>query len=91
MKHLNITISGKVQGVFFRKYAVEQARKLGLTGFVRNQTNGDVYCEVEGEEGKLIQFIEWCWQGSPMSRVVHVLVEETHVNSHSQFEIRRDT
>lgn len=89
MKHLNITISGKVQGVFFRKYTVEQALHLGLKGFVLNRSNGDVYCEVEGEEEQLTVFKEWCWKGSPLSKVEQVEVEESALQSFTLFEIRR--
>ncbi len=89
MKHFNITIIGKVQGVFFRKYTVEQAVKLGLTGFVRNQPNGEVYCEVEGEEHVLKQFTEWCWKGSPFSKVVVVNVSEGGLKYFENFELKR--
>jgi len=53
MRHLNIRVSGKVQGVFFRASTKEQADQLGVKGFVRNEPNGDVYIEVEGDEEKL--------------------------------------
>ncbi len=89
IKHLNITISGKVQGVFLRKYTVNQAVKLGLTGFVRNQPNGDVYCEVEGEEEILKQFVDWCWKGSPLSNVKEVKVGEGVVQGFQTFEMER--
>lgn len=89
MKHYNITISGKVQGVFFRKYTVDQAVKLRLNGFVRNQPNGDVYCEVEGEEDVLKQFGEWCWKGSPFSTVTKVSITESGMQDFQSFEIRK--
>ena len=89
MKHYKITISGKVQGVFFRKYTVEHAIKLGLTGFVRNQPNGDVYCEVEGKEEDLKGFAEWCWKGSPFSKVTAVKVSEGEMQYFTLFDIQR--
>jgi acylphosphatase len=89
MKHFNITISGKVQGVFYRKYTVDHAVKLGLAGFVRNQPNGDVYCEVEGKEEVLKQFEEWCWKGSPFSKVTAVKLEEGALMGFQTFEIKR--
>ncbi len=54
-RHLDIHISGKVQRVFFRKNAAAQARKLGLTGFVKNEDDGSVYIETEGEEANNIK------------------------------------
>jgi acylphosphatase len=71
----NITIKGKVQGVAFRKYAKNKASDLGLNGFVRNQPNGDVYIQVEGEEKLVNEFIEWCHFGSPMAKVDSVELE----------------
>lgn len=89
MKHYNIRISGKVQGVFFRKYAVEKALEIGVKGFVRNEPNGDVYCEAEGEELLLEAFVQCCHQGSPMSDVKDVKVEEAEFRYFSGFEIQR--
>jgi acylphosphatase len=89
MKHYNIRISGRVQGVFFRKHTVEKALELGVKGFVRNEANGDVYCEAEGEELVLEQFVQWCHQGSPMSIVKDVKVEEGELHHFSVFEIQR--
>jgi acylphosphatase len=87
--HYNITISGRVQGVFFRKYTVDKANELGLKGFVRNESNGEVYCEVEGEEHVLKQFVEWCHQGSPMSKISEVKVAEGALKHFKAFNIER--
>jgi acylphosphatase len=89
MKHFNITITGKVQGVFFRKYTLEQAIQLGVKGFVRNEPNGNVYCEVEGEGLELQQFIEWCQKGSPMSDVAKVEIVEGVFWGFTHFTIQR--
>ena len=50
MKRYYIIYSGIVQGVGFRGKAIACARKHSLTGYVRNASNGDVVCEVQGEE-----------------------------------------
>jgi acylphosphatase len=89
IKHYNITIVGKVQGVFFRKHAVEQAANMGLKGFVRNEPNGDVYCEIEGEENVLKRFELWCWKGSPLAQVTTVIVSEGALQHFQTIEIRR--
>ena len=87
MKHYNITISGKVQGVFFRKYTQEKAQQLSIKGFVRNEPTGDVYCEAEGEE--VHTFVQWCHQGSPNAVVTQVKVVEASLKGFTSFEIQR--
>lgn len=89
MKHYNITISGKVQGVFFRNHTLEKAQQLGIMGLVRNEANGDVYCEAEGEEAAMEQFIQWCHEGSPKAVVANVKVEEGELRYFGVFEIHR--
>jgi acylphosphatase len=69
MHHYQITVSGKVQGVWFRKSTQDKARELGLRGFVRNQPDGSVYIEASGSPEVLSEFIDWCRQGPPMARV----------------------
>lgn len=75
MKIVSLTISGQVQGVFYRVSARSKAQQLGLTGFVRNQTNDTVYIEVGGEEGNIRRFIDWCYIGSESSMVDKVVVK----------------
>jgi acylphosphatase len=76
VKHLNIKVSGKVQGVFFRVYTQKKANELGLCGFVQNEINGDVYIEAEGSMLKLTELAEWCKTGSPGAEVKKVEVSE---------------
>jgi acylphosphatase len=90
MKHLNIRISGKVQGVFYRASTKESADRLGIKGFVRNEGNGDVYIEAEGEEGQLKLFLEWCQRGPTRARVENVEVVESSLVNFLLFEVRRD-
>jgi len=73
-KHVHI--SGRVQGVYFRDSTKEQADKLGLTGWVRNLPDGRVEAVFQGNENKIEKMLEWCWEGSPMSRVEGVYVED---------------
>jgi len=70
---VNMIVSGRVQGVFFRDYTVEQARRLGLAGWVRNLPDGAVEIEAEGPPGALAQLEQWCHSGSPMAQVVRVV------------------
>jgi acylphosphatase len=87
MKTYSITISGKVQGVFFRKFTKEKAIELGLRGFVRNQADGTVYVEVTGSENLLNDFKKWCHEGSPYSSVQKVEVREIEEKDFKSFEI----
>ena len=88
MKHLNITIEGMVQGVFFRASAREEARQLGLRGFVRNEMNGTVYAEVEGEEAQVNSFVMWCHHGPPSAHVDRVTVTEGPMQNWTSFGVR---
>jgi len=89
MKHLNIRVSGKVQGVFFRASAKAQADVLGVRGFVCNELNGDLYIEAEGKEDKLQLFLNWCALGPDQARVESMKVEESTPRNFKYFEVRR--
>jgi len=64
-----ITVSGRVQGVFYRANTVEQAFALKLAGEVRNMMNGDVEIVAEGGRKKIEKLIAWCRVGPPHARV----------------------
>jgi acylphosphatase len=89
VKHFKIKISGNVQGVFFRASTKDVAEKLGINGFVRNEKNGCVYIEAEGEEKILKQFVNWCQQGPPHAIVENVSVVEGVIQHYTKFEINR--
>ena len=67
---LHCIISGKVQGVFFRAEVSAKAKQLGVTGWVRNNTNGSVEVVAEGEEGALKELLKLCKEGPPGAQVV---------------------
>ncbi|MBW1714024.1 MAG: acylphosphatase [Deltaproteobacteria bacterium] len=71
-QRLHLKISGLVQGVWFRASTRDQARPLGLTGWVRNLPDGRVEAVFEGPEPALKQILAWCRQGPPGSRVDQV-------------------
>lgn len=72
IKHLNIKIFGRVQGVFFRYSAKDVADSFGINGFIRNEADGTVYMEAEGEESGLDEFLKWCKQGPEMAIIEKV-------------------
>ena len=69
-------IKGRVQGVFYRSSAQDQAQQLGLSGWVKNLDDGRVEAVAFGTEQQLSDFETWLKQGSPMSRVDSVEVKE---------------
>ena len=83
-----ITIRGKVQGVFFRKYTQKAAIETGVNGFVRNCSDGSVYAEVSGPEEHVERFISWCHKGSPSAEVKEVAVEKKDPVHFTSFDIR---
>jgi acylphosphatase len=89
IKHYAVCVSGHVQGVFYRASAAEKARELNLAGFVRNEKDGSVYIEAEGQEHELLAFIEWARRGPARARVASCKVSEGVVKHFSQFEIQR--
>ena len=85
----HLLIKGKVQGVFYRATAREVAEKLGLTGWVKNTTEGHVEALISGDEGAVRQFIEWCWQGPPRAVVTAVDVDVVPDENFSEFSVIR--
>ena len=62
-KRLSLKITGLVQGVGYRYLSQKQAQKEGLSGYVKNLDDGSVEVVVEGDETKLKEFIQWCYNG----------------------------
>ncbi len=82
-----IRVFGKVQGVFYRASTKTRAEELKLVGWVRNEPDGTVMLEVQGEEEKVDEMIEWCKEGPTYSRVDDVLYEVAEPKNRSSFEI----
>lgn len=75
MTRADLIIQGRVQGVFYRFSAQEEALRLGLTGEIRNLPGGDVEAIVEGPRERVEEFIAWCRRGPPGARVEEVRVK----------------
>ncbi len=88
-QHYDIRVYGKVQGVWFRASTRQQARELGLSGFVQNMPDGSVYIEAEGDKEQLDALVAWCRQGPPLARVARVEVQQGPLKGYSDFVIRR--
>ncbi|HEX8640411.1 MAG TPA: acylphosphatase [Allosphingosinicella sp.] len=81
-------IRGRVQGVFYRGWAVEAARELDLGGWVRNRSDGTVEILVAGREADVGRLIDRCRKGPPSARVDGVEVEATDEPVPGRFEKR---
>ncbi|WP_407522231.1 acylphosphatase [Lacibacter sp. MH-610] len=89
LKTISIIVSGKVQGVWYRKYTVDKATELGISGFVKNLPDDSVYILATGTDEQLNALVQWCYIGSPKSRVEKVEVKEEELQVMSGFVVRR--
>lgn len=71
-ERLHVCIEGYVQGVGFRFTTCHEAQTRGLTGWVRNLSDGRVEAEFEGAHDDLERMLEWCRQGPRSASVTHV-------------------
>jgi acylphosphatase len=71
-RRLRLTITGLVQGVCFRAYTQDEAQRLGVTGWVRNRSDGSVEVLAEGTEEALAALAAWCEHGPPHAEVSSV-------------------
>ena len=85
----HISLSGHVQGVFYRVWAQGQARELGVSGWIRNRPDGSVEAHVAGAEDAVGRMIERLRRGPSNARVDEVTVEEAEPGSEGRFEVRR--
>ena len=83
-------ITGTVQGVFYRASTQNEAKKLDLTGYVRNLPDGSVELEAQGDSADVDALLAWCRQGPPDAEVARITSEVVSlVPGEGVFEIRR--
>ena len=87
MKHLDIRVRGLVQGVWFRASTREEAHRLRLGGTVRNEPDGSVFIEAEGEAAPLDEFVAWCRVGPPAADVEDLEITEGAVQGLDEFHV----
>jgi acylphosphatase len=85
----HLLIKGKVQGVFFRATAKDVAKKLNLTGWIKNTKEGNVEATVSGEEQQLQKFTKWCKQGPDKAIVEEVIVTQKEETTFNGFTVIR--
>ncbi len=82
-------VSGRVQGVYYRKFTSERLRRLGVTGYIRNLPDGRVEAVVDSQDTDISQILSALKEGSPVSRVDNIEYEEMESNMELDgFEIR---
>jgi acylphosphatase len=86
-KHIKVRITGRVQGVFFRENTRELAVRQSIGGFVRNERDGSVYIEAEGDSADLKVFTDYLHEGPPMARVDNVEITEGELKEYAGFRI----
>ena len=83
-----VRVTGRVQGVFFRAWTQQQARELGVHGWVRNAADGSVEAHLEGDEAAVKALIQRLNEGPPSARVEQVEVDEVAAIGISGFKVR---
>jgi acylphosphatase len=83
-----LIVSGRVQGVFYRQWTVNEARALGLAGWVRNLRSGKVELLASGPEEAVRELIRKCREGPPAAAVDAVRVEDAEAEPGAGFEVR---
>lgn len=84
-----LKIKGRVQGVYYRHFTKKEAEKWGIKGIVRNEADGSVYAEIEGEEEALQAMIDWCNKGPTHAEVNAVEVSPAPEKGYDTFRIVR--
>ena len=86
---IRILIEGRVQGMNFRYHTQQQATKLGLVGFVRHLSDGRIEIQVQGEEDKVDQMLDWC-QAEPHGKHIKSILfrHDEPVERYTDFTVR---
>ena len=79
MKRIHLIISGHVQGVGFRYFCLEQAQRLGISGYAHNMPDGSVEIEAQGEESAIEKFLAHVRRGPRSSEVTNVEIGTAEV------------
>lgn len=82
-----VLVDGRVQGVGYRQGCADRARALGLSGWVRNRSDGRVEAFFEGPAAAVAQMLDWCRSGPPMARVTDLRVADEIPGGLSGFRV----
>lgn len=84
LERIRAVVSGRVQGVSYRANTQRQARRIGVTGWVRNLDDGTVEYEAQGTAEQLRQLLAWAQRGPELARVDSVQHEPRPPLEHEQ-------
>jgi acylphosphatase len=87
-KAVAIKVTGRVQGVSFRWYAAQEAARLGVHGWVRNEPDGSVAAHVEGDDEAVDALVAWMRHGPSYAVVRDVAVTQVQPSGADAFDIR---
>jgi acylphosphatase len=87
VKRVRATVRGRVQGVFFRAEARARAESLGVSGWVRNASDGTVEATFEGDSERVDSMVEWCRRGPSGALVDEVEVTEEEPEAEHGFRV----
>jgi acylphosphatase len=88
VKAVTAKVTGRVQGVSFRWYAVQEAERRGVAGWVRNEPDGSVAAHLEGDDAAVDAMVDWLRQGPSYASVRDVAVTEAQPTGADSFGIR---
>ena len=86
-KAVTVKVVGRVQGVAFRWYAVQEAERLGVRGWVRNEPDESVAAHLEGGDEAVDAMVAWCRRGPSSASVRAVAVTEARPTGAGSFTI----
>jgi acylphosphatase len=87
-RSVDVTVTGRVQGVFFRASAIDEARRLGVAGWVRNEPDGSIAAHLEGPTEAVDEMVAWCRTGPPHARVARVTETDAPASGATDFTVR---
>ena len=82
----DIVVTGRVQGVFYRAGMREQAERLDVAGWVRNEPDGSVRAHLEGAPPAVSELLEWCASGTPAAQVNDISRQPAEVSGARGFQ-----
>jgi acylphosphatase len=85
---VRVVVTGRVQGVWFRESCRNEARALGVGGFVRNRADGAVEAEFEGPPAAIARMVAWSREGPPRARVDDVQLRDIEPVDERGFRVR---
>lgn len=87
MTRISGKVTGRVQGVMFRDSCRQEAERLGVAGWVRNEPDGSVAFEAEGPTAAVEALVSWCRTGPPGARVTDVTTHEVPPEGGDDFRV----